>query len=148
MLAVGIWGTQLGGRMIWTLPLAFAGCMAAGGALALVPLPNWLVESVILASVIALGTLIMLALRTPPVLAIALVGGFALFHGYAHLAERGAGGSAFAYGVGMLAGTALLHGAGVLLALSLRRAESGRRLVRVGGVFILACGVLLMAGAI
>jgi urease accessory protein len=113
-----------------------------------VPLPGWMVESMILASVVALGTLIMLALRTPPVLAIALVGGFALFHGYAHLAERGADGSVFSYGLGMLAGTLLLHTAGVLLALSLRQAESGRRLVRVGGVFILACGMLLMAGSI
>jgi urease accessory protein len=35
MLAVGIWGAQLGGRPIWLLPLAFVGVMAASALLAM-----------------------------------------------------------------------------------------------------------------
>ena len=31
MLAVGIWGAQLGGRSLWTLPVVFPLIMAAGG---------------------------------------------------------------------------------------------------------------------
>jgi urease accessory protein len=146
-VAVGLWAVQLGGRMTWALPLSFLACMAAGGAC--ISLPEQLVEGMILASVLALGALIAFGFRTPPILAVIATGAFALFHGYAHANEKTSGASAFSYGLGILISTAALHVAGIILALTFgHRCEAGRRLVRVTGAAILACGVLLVAGAI
>ena len=43
MVAVGLWGAQLGSPAIWLLPVAFPMVMAFGGMLGLmgVPLPGW-----------------------------------------------------------------------------------------------------------
>src|SRR3546814_6604775 len=58
MVAVGLWASQLGGRMLWALPAAFVTAMIAGSAagFAGIGLPG--LEIGIAGSVIALGTLI------------------------------------------------------------------------------------------
>ena len=70
----------------------------------------------IAASVLVFGLLIAnsATLRLPLSLGMAIVGGFALFHGLAHGAELPATGAAAAL-AGMLAGTLLLHMTGMLL---------------------------------
>ena len=87
MVAVGLWGAQLGAPAIWVLPVAFPLVMAFGGFLGLlgVPLPG--VEFGIAASAILLGAAVMSERRPPLVIAAALVGCFAIFHGHAHGTE-------------------------------------------------------------
>ena len=84
MIGVGIWGSQLGKPAIWVLPVTFPLVMAIGGVLGVrgVPLPG--VEVGVAASALALGVMILLAARPPLWVAAALVGVFAIFHGYAH----------------------------------------------------------------
>ena len=64
---------------------------------------------------IVLGLLVASAARWPWRASVALVGCFALFHGYAHAAAVVPGSSLFAYGAGLLATTLLfqLTGSGV-----------------------------------
>ena len=64
MVAVGLWGAQLGAPAVWLLPVAFPLVMAIGGMLGLmgVPLPG--IEYGIAASAILLGSAVML--RGPP----------------------------------------------------------------------------------
>jgi hydrogenase/urease accessory protein HupE len=83
MIAVGLWGAQLGLPALWILPVTFPMVMALGGMLGLlgVPLPG--VEVGIALSAILLGLAVMSELRPPLAATAVLVGIFAIFHGYA-----------------------------------------------------------------
>lgn len=114
MVAIGLWAGLLGGRLLWLLPAGFLGGMAAGGALGMIGVALPGVEAGILASVIVLGALVGAARSLPAALALPMVAAFGLLHGHAHGTE--ALGGAFGYELGILAATAALHGAGLLLA--------------------------------
>lgn len=144
MVAIGLWAGLLGGRLAWLLPVGFLGGMAAGGGLGLagVGLPG--VEAGILASLVVLGALIGAAGRLPAAFALPMVAAFGLLHGHAHGTE--AVGGAFGYEAGFLIATALLHGAGLLLAAGAAQGQ-GRIALRVAGgsAAMLAAGVALVS---
>jgi urease accessory protein len=135
MVLVGLLAVQLGGRALLALPASFLALMAAGGAAGLAGLGLPHVEVAIALSVVALGAALAFAIRTPVAAAALAVGGFALFHGFAHGAELPAGAGAAGYAAGFLLATALLHGAGLALGLAL-----GRRQGRAGGLALRASG--------
>ena len=87
MIAVGLWGAQLGRPAAWVLPVTFPMVMAFGGFLGLVGIPLPGVEAGIALSAITLGLMVALEAKPKPGVAGALVGVFAIFHGYAHGAE-------------------------------------------------------------
>src|SRR5690606_10670628 len=89
MVAVRLWSSQIANSKaqktaLWSVPLAFVAFMAIGFAFAVAGIALPFVEPAILASVIALGLLVAMAVRLPTSAAAAIVAGFALFHGYAH----------------------------------------------------------------
>jgi urease accessory protein len=92
--------------------VAFIAFMSAGFALAIAGLPLPHVESAIVVSVIVLGLLVIFAARVPMSLAIAVIGFFALCHGYAHGVEAPAAGYLL-FAAGTAAATAALHLAGI-----------------------------------
>ena len=114
MMIVGLWAVR-GAQRIWLLPALFVTFMAIGAALGPLPLP--LVEPMILLSIAVFALAAVLARRLPLWLGSAVVGGFALFHGHAHFTEM-PDTSAAAFLAGMLLATALLHLAGVGIALA------------------------------
>ncbi|WP_417671895.1 HupE/UreJ family protein [Roseibium sp.] len=150
MIAVGLWAALLGKKAIWALPSAFVGFMIAGFVSALFGLHLPFVEPMILASVVALGSLVALAARFPLAPSFLLVGLFGFFHGHAHGGEIGTAGE-FGYASGFVLATALLHAAGVLIGYGAkvglgpetRRGELATRFL--GGVTALS-GLVLMAG--
>ncbi|MEC5290327.1 HupE/UreJ family protein [Aurantimonas sp. C2-6-R+9] len=144
MVAVGIWAAMIGGRALWAVPLAFVTVMSAGFALAVAGIALPFVEPVVLASVVALGLLIAMAVKLPDSLAATIVGAFALFHGAAHGAELGASGAAV-FGLGFAMATALLHGGGLLLGNALVR-TANPILLRAIGALSAGAGLYLMAG--
>jgi len=146
MVAVGLWAAQRGGRALWLMPLAFVSVMAAGGVLGMAAVPMPFVEPAILASVLVLGLLVAASVRLPLAAGAALVGWFALFHGYAHGAEMPRSASGLAYGLGFVAATAGLHFLGIGLGLLAQRLGSAR-MVRWAGGAIAACGVFLCLAA-
>jgi urease accessory protein len=86
MVSVGLWAALKGGRaLVW--PAAFVGVMLIGGALGMMHAPVPLVESGILASVVALGLLVALAVDLPLWTGAIIVAVFALLHGHAHGSE-------------------------------------------------------------
>jgi urease accessory protein len=144
MVAVGLWGAFLGPPAIWLLPIVFPLVMAVGGVIGIlgVPLPD--VERAIAGSAIVLGLTVALALRAPLWFAAALVGFFAIFHGYAHGAELPPGSNAVAFSVGFVVATGLLHLAGIAFGL-LTRWRLGAIAVRaLGGVIAIAGAVFLL----
>lgn len=143
MTAVGIWAAQRGGRALWMVPLAFVSVMAIGGMLGMAGLGQmpW-TEQAIAASVFTMGILIATAAKLPLPASMAIVGLFALFHGYAHGAEMPATASGLAYGAGFVIATAFLHVSGIGIGLTAQKMNS-MKLVRYAGVLIAACGVYL-----
>ncbi len=143
MVAVGLWGAQLGAPAIWLLPVTFPLVMAVGGFLALVGVPLPGVEIGIAASAILLGGLVAAQSRPPLGLAAAVVGLFAVFHGHAHGTELPAGQSGLAYSAGFVVATGCLHAAGVAIGL-VHRWPEGRWALRAAGAAIGAAGVYFL----
>lgn len=143
MLSVGLWsGLCLGRR--WLAPLVFVvllvlGALTASSSSLLLSLQ----EPLIAASVLALGLLVALRWSWPPVAAAALVGVFAWSHGLAHGQELGGAPLAL---LGMAAGTALLHGAGLVLGAWLQ--QRPRWASRVLGGSIALTGLALTVGTV
>ena len=143
MVAVGLWGAQLGSPGIWLLPVAFPMVMALGGMLGLMgqPLPG--VEYGIAASAILLGAAVMLEARPPLALAAILVGFFAIFHGHAHGTELPPGQNALLYSMGFVVATGCLHAAGIGIG-AVHRWPWGQTLLRAAGAVVAVGGVFFM----
>ncbi|SLN64385.1 HupE / UreJ protein [Roseivivax jejudonensis] len=124
MVAVGLWAAMLGGRAVAAVPAAFVGAMVVGFGLAMAGLWLPFVEPMILASVVLIGLLVAIAARVPVAGGAAIVGVFALFHGFAHGGELGAAAPG-GYLAGFVLGTALLHAVGIGLGLGLARLAGG-----------------------
>ncbi|MHC1551660.1 HupE/UreJ family protein [Phyllobacterium sp. K27] len=145
MVAVGLWVVLLGGRAMWLVPAAFVGTMIAGFLLAIAGAPLPFVEPAILASVVAIGLFAAIALKVPASLAMAIVGFFALFHGYAHGGEMGAA-TVGGYLAGFALATTLLHALGLALG-SLLGTGAGRTVIRAIGAGTAFAGLWLAFGA-
>lgn len=143
MLAVGLWAGLKGGRGLWLLPATFVAGTALGGVLGWTGMALPMVEGMLALSVLVFGLLIVAAARLPLSAAVVVAGGFALFHGHAHGAELPMTAAPLLFGAGVLAATAALHAAGVLLV----RLGLGGRLARLGGLSVAGYGVMLLAGA-
>jgi urease accessory protein len=147
MVAVGLWAALKGGRALWFWPVTFVGMMLIGGVLGMAHVALPFVEPAILASVVALGLMVALAVDMPVALGAVVVGGFALFHGHAHGSEVVENLGGFEYMAGFALATATLHLTGIGFAQLMTRAEM-RALVRVAGAVCVAIGGALYAGVI
>ena len=147
MVAVGLWGAFLGKPAIWILPVVFPLVMAFGGALGVMGVPLPAVETGIALSGVVLGLLIAFAVRAPIWVAAVIVGIFAIFHGHAHGTELPAAANPFAYGIGFVIGTGMLHLAGIALGLLVGFA-AGRVVVRAAGAGIAAVGGAFLFGLV
>lgn len=147
MIAVGLWGAQLGAPALWLLPVAFPMMMAMGGMLGLVGLPLPGVEVGIAVSAIVLGLMVMREARPALWFALLVVAFFAVFHGHAHGTELPPGQSGLVYSIGFVMATGCLHCVGILIGL-VHRWEAGRVALRGGGVIICAAGLYFLWGAL
>lgn len=143
MLAVGIWGAQMGGRRVWTLPVTFPLIMALGGIAGMAGLSLPHVETGIALSVLALGLAIAFAWKPFEPVALALIAVFAVFHGYAHGAELPEAADPAAYAVGFVLATGAIHVAGIGIGLLVGSLFSGR-ISRAFGAAIAASGVYFL----
>lgn len=147
MVAVGVWGAQLGRPAIWLLPVAFPLLMAMGGFAGLIGLDLPAIEVGIALSAVVLGALILGQVRLPIAIAVLIVGFFAVFHGHAHGTEMEDGQSALLYSIGFVIATGLLHAAGIALGL-IHRWDAGRVALRAAGSVVLAGGLYFLWGAL
>jgi urease accessory protein len=147
MVAVGLWGAQLGAPAIWLLPVTFPLMMAFGGFLGLVGVPLPGVEIGVATSAILLGAMVALQARPPLVLAALLVAFFAVFHGHAHGTELPPGQSGLMYSVGFVVATGALHAVGISIGL-IHRWATGRVLLRGAGLAVSLAGVFFLWRAV
>lgn len=149
MLSVGLWGAQMGGRPVWSLPVTFPLIMCIGGVLGitgLVAIPD--IELGIACSILVLGGAIAAEWKAPEWAAVLIVAFFAIFHGYAHGLELPRAADPAAYAVGFVISTGMIHVIGIAIGLLVGRFYGGLvsrvigGLIVVGGIyyFILAIG--------
>lgn len=144
MVAVGLWGAQLGRPGVWMLPACFLASMMLGGMLGMFGASFAGTELIIAASAVVLGAAVTAGLRIPVAAAALIIAPFAFFHGYAHGQELPGAANAWAYSVGFLVATALLHGVGVATGLALRRMHQLPALRVLGaGIAGLGCVFLI-----
>ena len=147
MVAVGLWGAQLGAPALWVLPVAFPLVMAIGGFLGFVGVHLPGVEIGIAASAVLLGAAVLFAWRPPLATAALLVGALAIFHGHAHSTELPNGEDALLYSMGFVIATGCLHALGIAIG-TVRRWRWGNRLLRALGLGIAAGGAFFMWQAV
>jgi urease accessory protein len=146
MIAVGLWGAQLGAPALWLLPVTFPMAMALGGMLGLIGVPLPGVEIGITVSAVLLGAAVLLELRPPLVIAAALVGCFANFHGHAHGTELPPGQDGLLYSIGFVVATGCLHVVGIALGLS-HAWSWGRAALRMAGGGVAVAGLVFLWNA-
>jgi urease accessory protein len=146
MIAVGLWGAQLGTPALWMLPVTFPMVMAVGGFLALVGVPLPGVEIGIALSAVLLGLMVAVEAKPPLVMAATLVGFFAIFHGHAHGTELPPAQSGLMYSIGFVIATGALHGVGIAIGV-VHKWTVGRIALRVAGVVVAIAGVGFLWGA-
>jgi urease accessory protein len=147
MVAVGLWGAFLGAPALWALPVVFPMVMAFGGAWGMLGLPLPFAETGVAASGVVLGLMVLFGMRAPLWMAAALVGLFAIFHGYSHGVELPEAAQPLAYSLGFVVATGLLHLIGIGFG-SLIKWPVGRIAVRAGGGVIACTGFVYLIGAL
>ncbi|MEM8590000.1 MAG: HupE/UreJ family protein [Pseudomonadota bacterium] len=115
MLAIGLWAAMIGGRAALAMGVTLTLGMIAGASLLAVGIGLPFVESGILLSLLAAGLALSLAFRPSAIFAALLVGGFALFHGYAHAVAAPVGASWLAYIGGFVVSSIALCAVGAVL---------------------------------
>ena len=142
MVAIGLWAASLGWRRGWLPPLGFLAGMAGGIALGLaggIGLGFGVVETAVAGSLIVLGAMLAMAQPFRPAVALPLVLVAGLVHGLAHGGEIAS--AALPTALGMLAGSALLHGFGAVLGVASARYAGA---MRFGGAATATFGVVLL----
>lgn len=147
MIAVGLWGAQLGNPAIWVLPITFPMVMSLGAMMGLLGIPLPGIEIGIAVSAIVLGIMIFGEVRAKLFVAAILVGCFAVFHGHAHGTELPAGQSGMLYSMGFVIATGCLHCIGIVIGL-IHRWPIGKLALRGSGAFIAAMGVFFLWQAV
>ncbi|MDH3332070.1 MAG: HupE/UreJ family protein [Desulfobulbaceae bacterium] len=147
MLAVGLWGAQLGNPALWLLPVVFPMMMAGGGCLGLLRIPLPGVEVGIAVSAIVLGLMVLAEARLKIYLAMVIVAFFAIFHGHAHGTELPAGQSGLLYSIGFVAATGCLHAVGIAIGL-IHRWQVGRLALRGAGSIVCGGGIYFLVRAL
>ncbi len=143
MIAVGLWGAQLGPPAVWLLPVTFPMVMAFGGTLGLVGVKIPGIEIGIALSAIGLGAAVLFEARPKLGIAAVLVGFFAIFHGHAHGTELPAGANGLLYSIGFVIATGLLHLTGIGIGL-VHRWPAGKTALRWAGAVVALAGMAFL----
>jgi urease accessory protein len=143
MVAVGMWGAQLGAPAIWVLPVVFPMVMALGGMMGLMGIKQPGIELCIALSALALGFAVFREARPKLWISATIVGAFAIAHGHAHGTELPTGASGVLYSIGFVMATGLLHALGIGIGL-VHRWTAGRIALRVAGAFVAMGGVFFL----
>jgi len=137
MFAVGLWGAQMGGRSIWTLPVTFPLIMVIGGIMGILGIPLVGIELGIALSIIALGLAIAFAWKPPEWVALLLISVFAICHGYAHGSELPRAADPADFAIGFVIATGFIHLFGIGVGLALHKPYQGRIARILGGLIAL-----------
>ena len=145
MLAVGLWSGFMLPTRFWSGAAVFLGAMTVGAGLSWAGIGFPMVETMIVASVVAFGLLTLVSRQGQAGwitgVSLASIAVFATAHGHAHATE--ATGNALAYLAGFLVATAGLHLLGVVFARTIATRPLAQSALGAG---ITLSGLWLIAG--
>lgn len=139
--AVGLIAAQIGGRALWSIPLAFCVAMLLGGILNLSGVSIPLLEYAILASIVVCGALLSLNTGISLLLMVGIIAVFTLFEGNDLIMNYSMVRNMPAFIIGCLISSLLLLGAGVGAGLLISRFQVS--LFRYAGVGVLAAAIVI-----
>tara|TARA_B110000196_G_scaffold57338_1_gene47515 strand:- start:503 stop:1090 length:588 start_codon:yes stop_codon:yes gene_type:complete len=144
MFGVGVWGAQMGGRKIWSLPMSFPLIMCVGALIAISNIFAFIfVEQIIALSVIVLGFIIFIKWSPNELIAILVISIFALFHGYAHGVELPSANDPLSFIIGFVLSTGLIHLFGIGTGYFCDKFYNGK-LSRIIGILITITGLIFV----
>lgn len=141
MLALGLW-SAMATRRVWLTPLAFMSMLSSGALLGMSGVMLPAVEPMIAVSLLVFGLMLVSRARLHGLVAAALAGLFALFHGVAHGLELGGSAHIVSPLLGMLTSTLILHLTGLRLGRVLQTRNrwwpraAGAAVTLLGGVLL------------
>ena len=147
MFSVGLWGAQIGGRSVWTLPVVFPLIMVIGGILGILGINLPLIEIGIALSIVVLGFAIAIKYKPSEWIALSLIFVFAICHGHAHGTELPNATDPADYAIGFVVATGLIHIIGIAVGLISQKFYSGK-LTQVLGALVVLGGVYFLIMAI
>ncbi len=147
MVAVGLWGAQLGAPAMWLLPVVFPLVMAFGGMVGLLGIRLPGIELMIALSAVALGFAVFREAKPRLAVAAVVVGFFAIAHGHAHGTELPEGANGLLYSIGFVIATGALHALGIAIGL-VHRWPAGRIALRAAGALVAVAGLFFLWQAI
>lgn len=145
MLAIGLYASHVGGHARYMMPQSFVLSLMAGSFLAIQGFVVPYVEQGIMLSMIVIGLGLATLTRLSRNTSIALISGFAVYHGAAHGVEMPIHIDPILYILGFSLASALLHMGGILVnqrALSLGKNLYQELPRKVVGVLMLFTGVI------
>ncbi len=141
MLAIGLWAVKMGGEARWQIPTTFLLMMAIGTSIGMNGLHPLGLESVIAASMLAMGLVLLFILPINRSVQLSLTAIFATFHGIAHGVEIESTNTTLVF-AGILLATGLLHLIGYGLgSLTTRKSHS---IHRAFSYVLIASGAYMM----
>jgi urease accessory protein len=147
MFSVGLWGAQIGGRSVWTLPVTFPLIMVVGGIMGIVGIALPAVEIGIALSIIVLGLAIVFSWKPSEWIVLGLICVFAICHGHAHGTELPNAASPADYAMGFVIATGLIHIIGIGVGLFSQKILLGK-LTRALGALVVLGGVYFFSMAL
>lgn len=144
MAAVGVWAGLSFQKYWWAWPAAFVGFMLVGFFYGVSGGVFPGAESLIVASLIGVGAILLWNVKISLGLGAALIALFSAAHGFAHGAEMPAGAQPLHFAVGFAAATLILHAAGLASSWGVLR-YSARPCARVAGAGLAIAGLMLAA---
>jgi urease accessory protein len=109
---------------MWAVPAAFVSAMIVGGLFGMSGIEVPFVETMILASVLVLTGFAVARVKMPVWSGMAIIGLFALAHGFAHGAEIPEGANSMVFVAGFVTATSLIHALGAIAALVVMRLKA------------------------
>lgn len=143
MLAVGLWAGQNKSKILWIAPLSFIVFMVIGAIAGIFGLNLPMGEIVILISLVVFGSLIALTVKPNTILAMFIIGIFAIFHGHVHGTEIAATSLPLMYTLGFVLSTGLLHLVGIAIS-KFALLEKRVTLSSITGGSIMVAGILML----
>ena len=144
MVAVGLLAARGNASVQWQVTGAFLGGMVLGGVLGLFPVLSEPLELGIVLSMTVFGLILVLNQPGLKRCLPGIAGGFALFHGHAHVLAGPEGGALMSYGAGFVLGTVALMAAGVLVGFICREVPKGSWGFRLAGLAVLGMSLVFL----
>lgn len=121
MLAVGLWMSQTGRRLVYLMPFVFVAFMLMGCGLSLIPIEIAHAENVMYLTVLMLGLMLVSGRHVPLSVGIIITNSVAVFHGYVHAYDMWLDVSAIGYTIGFALTTMVLIMVGVVVRMLINR---------------------------